>query len=118
MSKIHVLTVNGKQYQVVLHSSVPPSNNAAGKPWVDVLTKVGLTGKASTLVEGAGPGEISTVENDQLKAGTLIEFETTIQMHQKPDLTDLTQLEVDIDSWLAEKRSEIVATYGMYGREI
>ncbi len=117
MSKIHVLERTDKTYRLVLHAPVPGASNAALFTWKSVLIKLGLTGKVSEAMdEGTGPGEITAAENALLLSGDVIEFTHSLLVH--PGVTELAQLEADIDQFLAEKQDEIVAKYDQYGRVI
>lgn len=83
MSDMHVLTGNEKRrWTVIMHFPVPDINNAVGVNYrtalvssrtsidpISGLPVVALT----TMVEGSGPGQITTAEKATVEAGELFE---------------------------------------------
>lgn len=85
MSSIHVLAGSGTgNYSVAVHVATPVGNNAAGIPWSTCMKNSGRA--VSSMVTGAGPGQITTTELAQITAGTLLEGFATWQ--DDPSLTD------------------------------
>jgi hypothetical protein len=72
MAKIHVLGGGaGDVYQVVVHTNTPAGNNKAGVLWSDVIKNSGRN--TSVMVNGTGPGQITTAELTAIQNGTVIE---------------------------------------------
>lgn len=79
MSQIHILESDGNGvYRAVLHGNTPAGNNGAGVAWSTVLVNAGLA--VTVLPEGAGPGQITTVEKSQVLAGALMEVVTRLRV--------------------------------------
>ena len=76
MADIHVLTGTGTRWSIIIHMLIPDVVNAVGVGYRAALVNSGLGG-TTRLTIGAGPGEISAVEQDQITQGALYEHETT-----------------------------------------
>lgn len=76
MADMHVMTGDGKSWDVIFHIAVPDANNTVGVNWRTALVNSGLGG-TTQLTEGVGPelaqGRISSTEKAQVEAGELIE---------------------------------------------
>ena len=75
--KIHVLEQTESGYRVIVHRPTPPGNNSAQISWKNVLIGAGLN--TTRMTEGAGAGQISTLEKSQIAAGDVIELEATVR---------------------------------------
>ena len=71
---IHILSGDGRgQWTMVCHFAVPDILNEVGIGYRQVLINSGLGGM-SQMVEGTGPGQISTAELAQIEAGEIYEY--------------------------------------------
>lgn len=74
MAKLHVLACDDKGvYRGVVHYATPAGSNSVGVSWKAAALAAGLAGTTS-LVEGTGPGQITTAEKAQVVAGDVIEI--------------------------------------------
>jgi|SRR6185369_1201665 hypothetical protein len=89
MANIHVLSGNGGIYRAVMHTQTPAGNNAVGVSWVNAIVNSGMN--KTVMTEGAGAGQITTAEKNQILAGTVIEAVTVWQ----DDPTWTTQQRLD-----------------------
>lgn len=102
MSKIHVLAGAFNVYTVVVHTNVPVGNNSAGILWSDAIINSGRN--ISTMVPGAGPGQITQTELDQITAGTVMEG--TFQWQDDPNWTNAQRM-ADLDLRASQMTSEL-----------
>lgn len=72
MAALHVLEGDGIRFRVVAHAAVPAGNNTAGNSWKSCLIASGMN--TTILPEGAGVGQITTAEKNQIIAGDVIEM--------------------------------------------
>ena len=73
MAAIHVLTGDGSRYRAIVHLATPAGSNLAGITWKNVILGAGLN--VTRMTEGAGAGQITTLEKTSIIAGDLIEIE-------------------------------------------
>jgi hypothetical protein len=79
MSKLHAFTGDSSgNCHVVIHTTIPAGNNAVGKSWKSCWVAVGRN--TTSLVEGAGVGQISSVEKASIVAGDVVEVSVTIPL--------------------------------------
>jgi len=79
MSEFHVLEQDGYRLRVIHHFAAPGGNNTVGQTWKSVLLASGAAG-FTRLSEGAGPGQISTLERTQVLAGDVMEIEVLVDL--------------------------------------
>lgn len=88
-NEIHVLAAdNNGNYRVVIHTAMPAGNNSAGVSWKEcwlesnksILEDGTISSVTSRLIEGTAPGNISTAELADVKAGDVIELSGTIKL--------------------------------------
>ena len=117
MAKIHIMEQSGSDdFRVVLHFPVPSGSNSAGKTWKSVMLACGRTGSTS-MTEGAGPGQITTVEKATIVAGDTFELQTSIRaMSSGGGSTAVVEGMADI--LINECKTEIARTYKWYGLTI
>jgi hypothetical protein len=72
MARIHILDQKGPGlYRAVVHATAPTGSNAAGVLWADAIKN---SGNAVTIMPaGAGAGQITNNEANQIAAGAVIE---------------------------------------------
>lgn len=103
MSFIHVL--GGRSdltYECILHIPIPVGNNPAGIPWRSALLNSGLGGR-TRMVEGTGPGQITSAEKAQIAAGEL--FEEVLQFQDNTLWTMVERLDA-LNSAATRRRAE------------
>lgn len=71
MSTIHVLAGGNGTFSVVVHTPTPVGTNSAGVSWQTALVNSGMA--RTSLVEGNGPGQITTAEKVQVESGAVVE---------------------------------------------
>lgn len=107
MPKIHIL--NGGTdgvYTAIVHIATPVGNNSAGFLWSDVIK---FSGRAkSRLTAGAGPGQTTQAELDQIAAGTLIEG---IMLWQDTPSMNNTQRAADLDQQATQLTNDLLANW-------
>jgi len=111
MSKIHILegSTNGI-YGIVLHFPMPAGNNQAGFPWKDCWVNSGRN--VTRLVEGTGPGEISTAEKVSVEAGDVIEFSTSLARDSVGGASSLTAW---ADQVISDYQNKLQAEFKYFG---
>ena len=72
MADMHILAGGGDTFRVATHFAVPNQDNAVGVSYRTALVNSGQGGTTS-MVEGAGAGQITTVEKAQIEAGEVLE---------------------------------------------
>ena len=72
MADIHVMAGDGERWSVIMHFTVPDTDNVAGVNYRTALVNSGLGG-STAMVEGDGPGQIATTEKEQIQTGVLCE---------------------------------------------
>lgn len=77
MSDYHVLEQDGYHLRVIHHFAMPAGNNAVGVSWKAAGLAAGVLG-TTRLVEGTGPGQITTAEKAQITAGDVVEIEVIV----------------------------------------
>lgn len=114
MAARHVLEGDGNTYKVVCHVATPLGNNAVGNAWSAVIVAAGIN--KSILPVGNGLGEITTAENNQITAGTLLEVVLNIKV---PNIGTLVQKQAALNNGtangVAEELAKLQATYNFYG---
>lgn len=104
MSAIHVLGGNGSSFRVVVHINAPAGNNAAGTAWADAIKN---SGRAKTVMTvGAGAGQITQAEADQIAAGTVVEG--AFIWGDDPTWTN-AQRQADVDLRATQLAAELLA---------
>lgn len=74
MAEIHVLTGDADgNVSVAMHFAVPNQNNSVGVNYRTALVNSQIGG-STAMVEGAGPGQITTAEKAQIEAGERYEY--------------------------------------------
>lgn len=106
MSKIHVISGNGRVFTVVVHIATPAGNNAAGVAWSDAVKNSGRA--VSVMTVGTGPGQITSAEMALITAGTLIEG--TFKWDDDPALNN-AQRQADLDLRATQLTNELLARY-------
>lgn len=90
MADIHVLGGDGvDRWTLVFHFAVPDANNVVLVNYRTALVNSGLGGTTS-MMEGTGPGQITTAELAQIVAGEL--FEHSISPPLESGATDNTEM--------------------------
>ncbi len=114
MSKIHILTRQADGYEVIVHTPVPVGNNEDGHTWKEVLLKAGVSG-VSSLTVGTGVGETTQAEMDDILAGDVIEFRTTI----RAESSGATPSSIDamVDAAIVDRKKLLAHQYKFYGYE-
>lgn len=115
MARLHILDRSeNNTYTVVVHSPVPATNNSAGNSWASVLVSAGRN--VSSLAIGAGPGQITQAELDQIVGGTVLE--TLFHWQNNPGWTN-NQRVADLNSRagqaVADAQAELADRYKYYG---
>jgi len=74
MADIHVLASGGDglSWRVAMHIAIPNTSNAVAVNHRTALVNSGLGGK-TVMVEGVGPGQITTAEKAQIELGAIFE---------------------------------------------
>jgi len=109
MSKIHGGLLYGSQGGVTLHAQMPAGNNSVGKSWKNCyLSRKNNEGSPLTsLKEGNGPFQISTVELALINSGDVIEFVETIPIQSGG--TTPAQLAAAVEIMCNQKIAENIA---------
>ena len=81
MSDMHVMTGNGRGWwTIIMHFPVSDADNSVGVNWRIALINSRASNdpeapsSLSSMVEGVGPGQITTAELAQVEAGELFEY--------------------------------------------
>lgn len=107
MSDIHVLTNNGKGYvSVILHIPIPDETNSDNVSSRTALINSRIGGNTS-LIEGVGPGHISTAEKAKIESGELHEYRTTFPLESAG--TDSAQQRVALRALYASRKIQVLA---------
>jgi hypothetical protein len=114
MSKIHVLENNNGQYKTVIHFTVPPGNNSAGKSWKDCAL-AGGEGVTTVLTVGDLPGQITQAEHDDIVAGNVLEIICNILVESGGATS--ASLDKLADKEIAAKQGTLQQKYKYYGYE-
>ncbi len=77
MADMHVLTGSKNRWNVIMHFPIPNSNNPVSVNYRTALVNSGLGG-FTQLVEGTGPGQITTAEKVQVESGELYEHSVEV----------------------------------------
>lgn len=113
MAKVHVLEATGRgRYRVALHTPMPAGNNAIGVSWKSAYVAAGLA--VTILPEGAGVGQITTTERNQVLAGDVIEVVTEIEEPPPgaPGAATITEM---ADKLIDERLTLLQARLKFYG---
>ena len=86
MADMHILAGGGDTFRVATHFAVPNQDNAVGVSYRTALVNSGQGGTTS-MVEGAGAGQITTVEKAQIEAGEVVEHVESLRIEWGPDAT-------------------------------
>ena len=79
MSSAHILERQGTTWHVVVHTPVPSGNNVAGVSWKTAFLNSGRSG-LTTMTEGSGPGQITTVEKATVLTGDVLELHLQVEV--------------------------------------
>lgn len=116
MSKLHVLEASGvpNMYRVILHEATPVGNNSAGVSWASAL--VGSGAAKTRMIEGSGPGQITTAEKAAVEAGTTVEGEFYFQDNPGDNAaTRNAALDTHATRYLAILQAEIAIKLKWFG---
>ena len=113
MAKIHVLSGDGSAYNLVVHTTMPTGNNTVGNSWKACY--LADSSRVSTLVAGAGLGQILATEATDVSAGNIIEL--TMSIPGKPDGSSYTlaQLDAFVDFKVNQELSNLQVKYKFFG---
>lgn len=80
MARVHVLDSSGSNTRLVFHIAIPSTgNNSIGVQWrTAVKFGVGPFPRASSMVVGTDPGQITSAENVQISNGEVVEYVETV----------------------------------------
>jgi len=119
MSKVHVLNSDTSgNFNVVLHTAVVAGNNSAGKSWKNCMLNSGRAG-TTVLLEGTGPGQITTAEKAQVTSGDVWEMQTTITVDVNLSGQALLNLATELcDAFIAEYKTRMQRELKYFGFEI
>ena len=115
MSKIHILEGSRPDtFRIVVHSPVPPGNNSAGFSWATCLVNSGMA--ATSMIEGNGPGQITTAEKAQVLGGSLIERRFDFMIDSDWTAAERNAaLDAEAAKLIAETEQHLAATLRWYG---
>lgn len=130
MSKIHVLSADSDgNYQVAIHVAVNAGNNSVGKSWKSCWlesnkaknikhfsTDVDMISVTSSLIEGTGPGNITTAELADVEAGDVIEILSDIKAESGG--AGNASLNTMVDTVIADFNDRMQAELKYYGHEV
>jgi len=87
MADMHVMTGDGERWNVIMHFAVPNVDNEGGVNYRTALVNSGLGG-STAMPKGDGPGQISTVESEQITVGELYEYSVMLPVDGTGQSTD------------------------------
>jgi hypothetical protein len=90
--RLHIMEqVGNDRYNVVVHSDVPPGNNAANLAWQSCVVGAGLN--VTQMTVGNNPGQIAQAEATKIANGQVIEtafqWDDNAQWNNQQRLDDL-----------------------------
>lgn len=105
MADIHVLAGIGNKWTLIFHFAVPDINNNVAANYRTVLLNSGLGGITS-MMEGTGPGQITTAELALIQAGEI--YEHSLSFSAESGATNNTELLAAIREQYAAKETPVL----------
>jgi len=112
MAKIHAFAFDDSGgCRVILHTAMTAGNNAVGSSWKDVWLAAGKN--VTSMAEGTGIGQITTVEKASVVAGDVVEVSGVIPK----EVIDQGAAAVDAfaDVLIAEALEHLGRQFNYYG---
>jgi hypothetical protein len=111
MANVHVDSIDGTDVTVVMHFTVPNTNNAAGVNWRTIAARKHGT---TSLPDGDGTaGTISAAEKTQIQSGQVVEQVRTIKLGDNNPTGP--QIDAEHTAQRAVWLADFQARYNRYG---